>query len=408
MPRLVFGIAHWKVHNIEKPKTIQGEKTIQITVWDPSLTQVLPFLKGCATTMGSCFSFLCRKAPRRVYENWRVSTDGRRPGAGYNTLSEAVSAWESGMRMQHDLEYAFVYQHGGDPETVAKVRSDPLEYVDSLLERVRLMAANLVHIAKCEQDMRYLEQQGMRGKNVETLRLSDVMPDGVNPLHNSSTRLSNTGGYDEDEDDRGSMSTITMATVDIRHSGEIRMTTASMASARSSWSSQGGRSPPRGSGTMVNLPTSGPGSNNDAHPLPNKAGTPKGLRPVSKRKSAMLDTMEMQQSDLYATRMTNTRGQKRGCQEALEELADLGTAGVSSSHLSLSLNQQQRPVWPKWLTDVTFPVVRFSRYGRRLERQLMLTEYHMMALRSENGQEIRTATKVRPLRHIRMYPPPHV
>jgi len=32
MPRLVFGISHWKVHNIEKPKTIQGEKTIQITV----------------------------------------------------------------------------------------------------------------------------------------------------------------------------------------------------------------------------------------------------------------------------------------------------------------------------------------------------------------------------------------
>ena len=343
--------------------------------------------------MGSCLGCLCRRAPRRVYENWRVSTDVRRPGAGYNTLSEAVSAWESGMRMQHDLEYAFMYQHGGDPQTVAKVRSDPNEYVDSLLERVRLMAANLIHITKCEQDMRYLEQQGMRGKNVETVRLSDVVPDGVNPLHSSSSRLSSTGGYDKDEDDRDSMSTITMATVDIRHSGEIRMTTASMASARSSWSSQGGRSPPRGSDTMVNVLTSGPGSNHDA-PAPHTASTPKGLRPVSKRKSAMLDTMELRQTDLYATRMTTTRGQKRGCQAALEELADLGNAGVSSSHLSLSLNQHQRAVWPKWLTDVTFPVVRFSRYGRRLERQLMLTEYHMMALRAEDGQEIRTATKV--------------
>jgi len=37
MPRLVFGISHWKVHNIEKPKTIQGKKTIQITVWDPEI-----------------------------------------------------------------------------------------------------------------------------------------------------------------------------------------------------------------------------------------------------------------------------------------------------------------------------------------------------------------------------------
>ena len=244
------------------------------------------------------------------------------------------------MRIQHDMEYAFVYKHNGSPDAVAKVRQDPEEYLDSLLEKVRLLAGNLLHIQQCESDIKRLENLSMATQLTEE-PVYDI-PEGENPIH----RNSNLSGDDQ----------------------------------RSSVVSTGSRN------------STGARTSN---PNPSPSNPP----PLRRRMSQMATKVSNQQTEIFVARMNKVKSTPRGGSMAFEKWADLGRAHTSSSHTAKA--RSVRPTWPKWLSDTTFDVVRFSRYGKRLPRQLLLTEYHMMALRGDEA-EIRTATKFTDIADLRI------
>jgi hypothetical protein len=299
-------------------------------------------------------------APKIEVDNKRSSL-GLRPKDGYNMLSEAVQAWEMAMRLQHDLEYAYLHHEDGQPQALEKLHKNPLQYCDSLVESIRVMAQNIVHTKNCEADIEKLEHdvlQVVRGSSLSVRNSGSL----IRPRLSSGARESS---IIDDGGSRGSAINV----------NPMQKNQLALANEESK-----------------SLPTSRPFSVNVASLL---ATFTDNTSAASSRDSLDIELSDQRarrrniESRVYAKRMSSMNN-VQGRLKALVQMSEnkLGDATITKSQMK---GTHIRPTWPEWLHDVTFDVEKKNRLGRRLCRNLHLTEYHILCIRG--NKEIRNAIK---------------
>lgn len=286
-------------------------------------------------------------------ERWRLSGDSRRPRDGFKSLRNAVTVWEQAMRLQHDLEHAFL-KKGGSPETIAKIVEQPNLYLSSLLEHVRLLALNVVHINACQSDIHHLEGEAVSVKKSKRVSMA----------------MFGLGTH-------GTESTV--VTEKIEDEAESPMHPEALDSPRGSVTSM--RNSSRGDATGRSSLSSGDRESWSVH-----RGSPR-------KKKRVVANLDASTSDLYAQRINSVRmamaKKPKGFMSEMLAFANFSDTAQSRRRPEESV----KPTWPSWLTDISFDnVIRYSRVHVRLPRKLFFTEYHMLAIR-ESDDEIRTATR---------------
>jgi len=268
---------------------------------------------------------------KRIVER-RNSGLGITPQRGFATLSAAIEAWELAMRLQHDLEYAFIHRDRGHPEAIKKLHQDPDSYSDSLIQGVSFMSSNLIHIRNCENEISRLEEETVKYHDNYHRDSSFAAPvrdaDGTVPVSSSSSSSNSQDGIE----------------INPIHAGAA-----------------GEKKTPGGS----------------------VFGFGKG----KKEEPKLVPSLSVKLQTLYVKRLNESISVTPRLRE-LQVFAELGDAVGSAHH---NVDAREASAWPEWLTDVSYELTKVSRYLQKQPRKLLLTEYHCITLKDQ--QEIRRAIK---------------
>ncbi len=285
----------------------------------------------------------------------------------------AISVYEAAMRLQRDIEFAFVHRDHREVSLIQEIYESPQTYIDSNDEGIRAVARNLQYVQACSDIVSDLE---LHASYRDSTRLTAVAHESriqsssslsfsgaiTNPLAHIATNLADTP-VDKDSDDEDGdthnmdrpLSYDSKLYIDFQ---ELGLTTTALS---------------------------------DEISPPSMEVQERRHRNSSRLQIVFDERMGNDLSGIFQPPLDVINFVTR---DTLKNGKITTATDVTRYSTSINMNEfdeKSKPVWPDWLVDVKFDCYKINKMGIRKERTLLLTEYHILSMRKDS--EIRMALK---------------
>ena len=289
----------------------------------------------------------------------------------------AISIYEAAMRLQRDIEFAFIHRDHREISLIREIYSSPETYIYSTDEGIRAVARNLQYVQACSDIVSDLEvHASYRDSTRRTtfahesraVSVSGINSAVTNPLAqaelNENAELE-SGYNNHDSDDEDKIEDSDDKDKHLSYNSKLftdfdGLTATAMSDEISPPSTEVRERRHRNSSRLQLIFDERMGSN---------------------------DLLGLFQPPLDVINFASRDSVR---------VTDKGTAITDVSRYSTKTNtnefgEKTKPVWPDWLVDVKFDCFKVNKMGLRKVRTLLLTEYHILSMRKNS--EIRMALK---------------